>query len=117
MWSSSHHYSLIQQGNGNLEAESEESEVSQDSFRGETEHLELWSRIQDEAEKCHETQLNALIDRSILSKRRFMARIIAERRKEKRAEESALGVSKVRACCEERFLLPKSDGNPKRAQR
>ena len=66
MWSSSHHYSLIQQGNGNLEAESEESEVSQDSFRGETEHLELCSRIHDEAEKRHETQLNALIDRSIL---------------------------------------------------
>ena len=51
MWSTSHHYSLIQQGNGNLEAESEESEVSQDSFPGETEHLELWSRIHDEAEK------------------------------------------------------------------
>ena len=31
MWSGSHHYSLIQQGNGNLEAESEASEVSQDS--------------------------------------------------------------------------------------
>ena len=71
MWSISHHYSLIQQGNGNLEAESEESEVSQDSFRGETEHLELWSCIHDEAEKCHETHVNALIDQSILSKRRF----------------------------------------------
>ena len=46
-----------------------------------------------------------------------MARITAERRKEKRAEESTIRVSKVRACCEERFLLPKSDGNPKRAQR
>ena len=93
MWSSSHHYSLIQQGNGNLEAESEESEISQDSFRGETEHLELWSRIHDEAEKRHETQLKALIDRSILSKRRFRKRTSYYSRKEKRAEESTLRVS------------------------
>ena len=68
-----------------MEAESEESEVSQDSFRGEeTEHLELWSRIHDEAEKRHETQLNALIDRSILSKRRFRKRGSYYSRKEKR---------------------------------
>ena len=46
-----------------------------------------------------------------------MARIVAERRKEIRAEESTLRVSKVGACYEERFLSPKSDGNPKRAQR
>ena len=46
-----------------------------------------------------------------------MARIIAERRKEKRAEESTLRVSKVGACYEERFFPPKSDGNPIRAQR
>ena len=84
MWSSSHHYSLIQQGNGNLEAESEESKVSQDSFPGETEHLELWSRIHDEAEKRHKTHLNALIDRSILSKRRFRKRGSYYSRKEER---------------------------------
>ena len=92
MWSSSHHYSLIQQGNGNLEAESEESEVSQDSFPGETERLELWSRIHDEAEKRHKTHLNALIDRSILSKRRFRKHgsYYSRKEKKKRAEESTL---------------------------
>ena len=84
MWSGSHHYSLIKQGNGNLEEESEESEVSQDSFPGGTEHLELWSRIHDEAEKRHKTHLNALIDRSILSKRRFRKRSSYYSRKDKR---------------------------------
>ena len=74
----------MQQGNGNLEEESEESEVSQDSFPGGTEHLELWSRIHDEAEKRHKTHLNALIDRSILSKRRFRKRGSYYSRKDKR---------------------------------
>ena len=44
--------------------ESEESEVSSqgtESSQEETESLEPWSRIFDEAEKRHETQLNALI--------------------------------------------------------
>ena len=50
----------------------------------ETELLELWSRIHYEAEKRHETQLNALIDRSILSKRRFRKRGSYYSRKEKR---------------------------------
>ena len=46
---------------------SQESEVSQtgqwtESSQEETEHFEPWSRIFDEAEKRHETQLNALIN-------------------------------------------------------
>ena len=64
---------MLQQGAGNLEVESEEtdfseeSEVSQasqgtESSQEETESLEPWSRIFDEAEKRHETQLNALIN-------------------------------------------------------
>ena len=73
MWNNGHHYSLLQQGAGNLKAESEEtdfsreSEVSQasqetESSQEETENLEPGSRIFDEAEKHHETQLNALIN-------------------------------------------------------
>ena len=86
MWSSSHHYDLMQQGNGNLEVESEEGEVSQYSYRRETEPLELWSRIHYEAQKRHETHLNALIDRSILNKRRFRKCGSYYSRKEKREE-------------------------------
>ena len=67
-----------------LEVESEEgdflqeSEVSQagqgaESSQEETKHLEPWSRIFDEAEKRHETQLNALINQ-IRRKRRFKER-------------------------------------------
>ena len=64
----------LKQGNGNLDDReerdlSQESEVSQtqasqetDSSQEETEHLDPWSRIQDEVEKCHEAQLNALIN-------------------------------------------------------
>ena len=84
MWNSNHHHSLLQQGHGNLEAESEESyfsqenEVSQasqgmESSQVETEHLEPWSRIFDEAEKRHETQLNALINQ-LRRERRFRKR-------------------------------------------
>ena len=66
MWNSNDHYSLLQQGHGNLEAESEESEslASQgtESSQEETGHLEPWSSIFDEAEKRHETQLKALIN-------------------------------------------------------
>ena len=64
MWNSSHHYSLLQQGAENYE-DSEQSEVSSqgtESSKEETEHLEPWSRIFDEAEKRHETQLNSLIN-------------------------------------------------------
>ena len=65
MWNSNHHYNLLEQA-GNYE-DSEESEASQasqgtESSQEETEQLEPWSRIFDEAEKRHETQLNALID-------------------------------------------------------
>ena len=67
------HHILLQQSHGNLEAKSEESDFSQESkvsqasqgtqsSQEETEHLEHWSRIFDEAEKRHETQLNALIN-------------------------------------------------------
>ena len=72
MWKSSHHYNLLQQSSGNYEDSEEsdfshENEVSQASWgtqssQEETERLEPWSRIFDEAEKRHETQLNALIN-------------------------------------------------------
>ena len=64
MWNSNHHYGLLQQGAENYE-DSEQSEVSSqgtESSKEETEHLEPWSRIFDEAEKRHETQLNSLIN-------------------------------------------------------
>ena len=54
----------LQQGAGKYE-DSEESEVSSqgtESSQEETESLEPWSRIFDEAEKRHETQFNALIN-------------------------------------------------------
>ena len=70
MWNSDLHYNLIQKGAGKYEdseesEESEESEVSSqgtESSQEETEHLEPWSCIFDEAEKRRETQLNALIN-------------------------------------------------------
>ena len=64
MWNSNHHYSFLQQG-AEIYEDSEQSEVSSqgtESSKEETEHLEPWSRIFDEAEKRHETQLNALIN-------------------------------------------------------
>ena len=64
MWNSNHHYCLLQQGAENYE-DSEQSEVSSqgtESSKEETEHLEPWSRIFDEAEKRHEIQLNSLIN-------------------------------------------------------
>ena len=73
MWNNNHHYNLLQRGAGNLEEESEESDFSQESevsqasqgmesSKEETENLEPWSHIFDEAEKRSETQLNALIN-------------------------------------------------------
>ena len=67
MWNSDLHYNFIQKGAGKYEdsEESEESEVSSqgtESSQEETESLEPWSRILDEAEKRLETQLNALIN-------------------------------------------------------
>ena len=64
MWNSNLHYNLLQQGAGKYE-ESEESEVfsqGTESFQEETENWEPWPHIFDEAEKRHETQLNALIN-------------------------------------------------------
>ena len=61
---SNHHHNFLQQSAENYE-DSEESEVSSqgtESSQEETEHLEPWSCIFDEAEKRHETQLNALIN-------------------------------------------------------
>ena len=73
MWNNSHHHNLLQQGAENLEVESEETDFSQESdvsqasqgtesSQEETENLEPGSRIFDEVEKRHETQLNALIN-------------------------------------------------------
>ena len=73
MWSGVGYNEWLQQGNGNFDDSedlsdlSQESEVSQtsqetDSSQEVTEHLNPWSRIQDEVEKRHETQLNALIN-------------------------------------------------------
>ena len=73
MWHSNHHCNLLQEGAGNLEVQSEESDFSQESevFQAslgtessekETENLEPGSRIFYEAEKSHETQVNALIN-------------------------------------------------------
>ena len=64
MWNSNHHYNFLQQGAGNYK-DSEGSEVCSqgtESIEEETEHLEPLSCIFDEAEKRHETQLNALIN-------------------------------------------------------
>ena len=62
MWNSNLHYKLIQKGAGNYE-DSEESEVSSqgtESSQEETESLEHWSRIFDEAKKRHGTQINSV---------------------------------------------------------
>ena len=69
MWNSNLHYNL-QQSTGNYE-DSEESDFSQESevssqgtesSQEETERLEPWSRIFEEDEKRHKTQLNSLIN-------------------------------------------------------
>ena len=71
MWYNNYHYNnLLEQGAGNYEDSEErnfpqKSEVSsqgKESSQEETENLKPWSRIFDEAEKRHETQLNALIN-------------------------------------------------------
>ena len=64
MWNSNHHYNLLQQGTGKYEDSEESGVFSQgtESSQEETENLEPLSRILDEAEKRHETQLNALIN-------------------------------------------------------
>ena len=63
MWNRNLHYNFLQQGAGKYE-NGEESEVSSqgmESSQEETENFEP-SRFYDEAEKRHETQLNALIN-------------------------------------------------------
>ena len=112
MWNSNHHYSLLQQGAENYE-DSEESEVSSqgtESFKEETEHLEPWSRIFDEAEKRHETQLNSFRKRGSYLSREHSSSCL-----QKRAEKSILSESIVNACHQKRPRLQKSNGNPKRA--
>ena len=64
MWNSNHHYNFLQHAARNYE-KNEESEVSSQgtkSSQEETEHLESWSCIFEEAEKRHETHFNALIN-------------------------------------------------------
>ena len=72
IWSGVGYNESLQQGNRNFDDSeesdlSQESEVSQtsqetDSSQEVTEHLNSWSRIQNEVEKRHEAQLNALIN-------------------------------------------------------
>ena len=71
-WSNCYNYCLLQRGNGYYE-DSEDSQSSQetdssqsshetDSSQEATEHLNPWWHILDEAQECHEVQLNALVD-------------------------------------------------------
>ena len=118
MWNSDLNYNLIQKGAGNYEdnEDSEESEVSSqgtESSQEETESLEPWSRIFDEAEKRHETQLNALISE-------YEGNGDSENVASVRAENALFPVyrkelRKVDACNEKGSHLQKSDGNSKRA--
>ena len=73
MWSGVGYNECLQKGNGNFDdseksdLSQESSEVSQtsqetDSSQEVTEPLDPWSRIQDEVEKRHEAQLNALMN-------------------------------------------------------
>ena len=98
----------LQQGAGKYE-DSEESDFSQESevssqgtesSQEETESLEPWSRIFDEAEKRHETQLKALINeydrakvmRTLMKKLR-MRELIREHRKPKTTTTFALHIN------------------------
>ena len=68
-----YNYCLLQRGNGYYE-DSEDSQSSQetpdssqssqetDSSQEVIEHLNPWSRILDEAQDCHEVQLDTLVD-------------------------------------------------------
>ena len=118
MWNSDLNYNLIQKGAGNYEdnEDSEESEVSSqgtESSQEETESLQPWSRIFDEAEKRHETQLNALISE-------YEGNGDSENVASVRAENALFPVyrkelRKVDECNEKGSHLQKSDGNSKRA--
>ena len=117
MWNSNLHYKLLHQGAGKG---SQVSSQRMESSQEETENLEPWSRIFDEAEKRHETQLNALVNEYEVE-RRFRKCGPSEIRErsssclQKRAKKSTLGESTVDACNEKRSHLQKSDGNSKRA--
>ena len=130
MWSSNHHYNLLQQGAGNYE-DSEESDFSQErevsqassgteSSQEETEHLELWSCIFYEAEKRHETQLSALIneyeengDSENVARIKEKNALLPVYRKELR--KVFLEYLQWIRAMKKRSHLSKSDGNPKRA--
>ena len=70
-WSDSYNYCLLQRGNGYYE-DSEDSQSSQETDSSqssqetdssqEIKHLNPWSRILDEAQDCHEVQLDTLVD-------------------------------------------------------
>ena len=130
MWNSNHHYNLLQQGAGNYE-DTEESDFSQErevsqaspgteSSQEETEHLEPWPCIFYEAEKRHETQLNALIneyegngDSENVARIKAKNALLPVYRKELR--KVFLEYLQWIRAMEKRSHLPKSDGNPKRA--
>ena len=73
MWSGVGYNECLQKGNGHFD-DGEESDLSQessevcrisqetDSSQEVIEHLDPWSCIQDEVQKHHEAQLNALIN-------------------------------------------------------
>ena len=125
MWSSNLHYNLLQQGAGKYE-DSEESDFSQESevfqasqetesSQEETENFEPWSRIFDEAEKRHETQLNALINEyEGDGDSENVARVKAENAL---ASSCLQKRATVDACNDKRTHLQKSDGNPKKTLR
>ena len=123
MWSSVGYNGCLQKGNKNLD-DSEESDFSQessevsqtiqetDSSQEVTEHLDPWSRIQDEVEKRHEVQLNALIneyeengDPNNVARVKAVNALLPVYRKGGN-EKSTVKVSAMDACYEERFHLP-----------
>ena len=71
-WSDGYKNCLLQRGNGyyedsedsqsSQETDSSQSSLETDSSREVREHLNPWSRILDEAQECHEVQLDALVD-------------------------------------------------------
>ena len=106
----------LHQGAGNYE-DGEESDSSQEtevSSQGtessreeeETENLEPWSRILEEAENRHETQLNALINQ-------YQENGDSENVARSKAVNALVLVD---ACNEKRSHLQKNDGKSKRAK-
>ena len=122
MWRSNLHYNLLQQGAGKYE-DSEESDFAQESevfqasqgtesSQEETENFEPWSRIFDEAEKRHETQLNALINEyEGDGDSENVARVKAENAL---ASSCSQKRATLDACNDKRSHVQKSDGNPQK---